>query len=204
MLIHTCDEIFFVLDEREGTTVCTNCGYVVDSQLYVNTFSYNNEVPETEKQEFNEILSRLNLTSDIVQQEKDIDNLSSLYSVINKTSAVTMNEFCLATGLAKKKVVKSNRNSICATNESILLDKYCKLLNICFKDYTVIKEKISSFSNKTGHSPLTIIGYYIYVCCKKKYKLSIQKVCNVIGISPISIQRFKKYEFSCGSSLSTR
>lgn len=201
---HTCDEIYYVSDEREGTIVCTNCGYVVDSQLYVNSFLNLEETNKIEKNDFTEILSRLNLTNNIVDQEKKIENIPSLYNVINKTSAVSMNEFCSATGLTKKKVVKSNRNNICATNESILLDKYCKLLNISFKDYTVIKEKISTLSNKTGHSPLTIIGYYIYVCCKKQYKLSIQKVCNVIGISPISIQRFKKYEFSCRSSLSTR
>lgn len=196
---HTCDEIYIVSDEREGIIVCTNCGYVVDSQLYVDSFSYKNDIDEIEKKDFNEILSRLNLTNTIVEKEKSIENLSSLYNVINKTSAVSMNEFCSATGLAKKKVVKSNRNNICTTNEAILLDKYCKLLNISFKDYTVIKEKISTLANKTGHSPLTIIGYYIYVCCKKTYKLSIQKVCSVIGISPISIQRFKKYEFSCRS-----
>lgn len=202
MTPHCCDEKYLVIDEHEGTTICTNCSHVVENELYI---CYNeSKVEETLKNPiYDEILARLNITNKILTQENPITKVGSLYAVINKTSAVSMNEFCSATGLPKRKVVLSNRNSFCSGNEIVLLDKYCKQIDISYKDYTLIKEHVVSKRN-TGHSPLTIIAYFIYTLCKQKYKLTIQKVCNIVGISPISIQRYKKYEFSRGSTLSKR
>ena len=204
MSVHDCDEKYIVIDEHEGITVCTNCSFIVENEL---SLPYKTNFVEDKinknNSDYEEVLSRLNITNNILQQEKELVKMSSLYSVINKNSAVTMNEFCTATGIPKRKVVLSNRNTFCAGNELVLLDKYCHQLGIMFKDYTLIKEQVASKTN-TGHSPLTIIAYFIYTLCKQKYKFSILKVCQVIGISPISIQRYKKYELSRGGSLSKR
>ena len=204
MSSHDCDEKYLVIDEHEGITVCTKCSFVVEKEFFLPHKTY---FVEEEKKHYNsdyeEILSRLNITNTLLQQEVEIPKMSSLYAVINKTSAVTMNEFCSVTGVPKRKVVLSNRHTFCSGNELVLLDKYCTQLGISYKDYTLIKEQVTSKTN-TGHSPLTIIAYCIYTLCKQTYKLSIQKVCQAVGISPISIQRYKKYELSRGSSLPKR
>lgn len=81
----------------------------------------------------------------------------------------------------------------------MLLEKYCKLLDLSFQDYTLIKEQIQN-KPLSGHPPLTVIGYYIFVHCKtNKIKQSMKNICSTLGISTISLQRYRKYELSCRS-----
>lgn len=198
MFEHTCSDMYQVIDEREGTIVCTNCGKVLDTQLYVD-YEKTKEPSQTSNFQTNdkayEILSRLNLTNNtLLLDEKGIE-VKDLYQEINKQSAVTLKEFCAATGLTKNVVVKTNRNCVCSVDIFKLLDKYCSLLEVPFTDYTVIKEKIQN-KPYSGHPPLTVIGYYIHTTCKKQRKITIKKICETLGISSISIQRFRKHEFS--------
>jgi transcription initiation factor TFIIIB Brf1 subunit/transcription initiation factor TFIIB len=203
-----CPHTYPMIDEHEGTTVCCDCGLVIEEQYYMQNYN-DNDTPvkhiddiylKTDRNDALELLNRLNLPSDILNQlPSDKQKIENLYDIINKTSVVTTKEFCAASGIDNKKLVKCNQNKIMHTNITLLLDKYCKLLNLSFRDYTLIKE---SMVNKphSGHPPLTIIGYYIFVYCKQnKIKLSMKAICSALAISTISIQRYRKYELSCRS-----
>jgi response regulator of citrate/malate metabolism len=72
-----------------------------------------------------------------------------------------------------------------------MLEKYCVMLKLDFKDYSVIKETIQR-SLKTGHNNLTIIGANIYLHCKERKKIPIKVIARTLNISCISIQRYLK------------
>lgn len=188
------------LDLHEGTNVCLECGLVLENQIFLdgNVENKNNCYVNTEKTIAKETLHRLNLPEQLSELHADQKNLANLYSIINNSCVVTVKEFCAVTGMEKKKFNKANRTKICQTNIALLLEKYCKLLDLTFKDYTVIKETIES-KPFSGHPPLTIVGYYIYSYCKsqKNLKISMKKICQILSISPISLQRFRKHELSC-------
>lgn len=208
-----CDHSYPVIDEHEGTTVCCDCGKVLDEHLYVHPILENNqEIKNTvtdeksnssTKNEAMEILNRLNLSSDILNQlSEEKQNVNNLYNIINKNSVVTTKEFCAASGMNNKKLVKLNQNKVIDTNINLLLEKYCTLLELSYRDYTLIKAELEK-RQASGHPPLTIIGFYIFQYCKKhSIKKFMKNICSVLGISVISIQRYQKFikdEFSRGS-----
>jgi transcription initiation factor TFIIIB Brf1 subunit/transcription initiation factor TFIIB len=216
-MIHDCEHLYPVIDEHEGTNVCCDCGLVLENKIYMSSTNNSNNSNEniepsveeilskSSRNDALEILNRLNLSTEILNQlapdEQKIDNL---YDVINKKAAVTSKEFCAATGMNNKKLVKLNQNKIMHTNIYLLLEKYCKLLDLTFKDYTLIKASLEQ-KPPSGHPPLTVIGYHIFSYCQKnKKKKSMKEVCSVLSISTVSLQRYRKYEFSCGSEISKR
>ncbi len=202
-----CEHKYPVIDEHEGTSICCDCGLVIETQYYIQNIT-NNDAPVKQNYDINtkdhsdalELLNRLNLPSDIINQlPPDKQKIENLYDEINKTSVVTTKEFCAAAGIENKRLVKCNQNKIMHTNITLLLDKYCKILNLSFRDYTLIKESMMKKPH-SGHPPLTVIGYYIFLHCKtKKIKLSMKTICSTLSISTISIQRYRKYELSCRS-----
>jgi transcription initiation factor TFIIIB Brf1 subunit/transcription initiation factor TFIIB len=207
--METCEHYYPLIDEHEGTSVCGDCGLVIESQIYENSKilqnssnieSIEHDSENVKKNEALEILHRLNLPTDILNNLPPTkQNVNNLYDVINKISVITAKEFCAASGINSKNLVKQNQNKVLSTDIALLLDKYCKILNLSYQDYTVIKEMIDRKKN-SGHPPLTIIGYYIFTHCKKrKIKLSMKTICTTLSISAISIQRYRKHELSCGS-----
>ena len=208
-----CEHKYPVIDEHEGTTVCCDCGLVIEKEHYISPLVWDepSAVPVRDILQKNgrndavELLSRLNLSEDVLNQlPHNQQNIDNLFDVINKTSVVTTKEFCAASGIRNKKLVKMNQNKVIDTNISLLLEKYCKMLNLNYRDYTVIKEQLEHRPS-SGHPPLTIIGYYISQYCRsKKIKKSMKQICSILAISVISIQRYRKYELSCRSQISTR
>jgi transcription initiation factor TFIIIB Brf1 subunit/transcription initiation factor TFIIB len=203
-----CLHPYPLIDEHEGTTVCCECGLVLEEVFY--EYSKIKQDPEvTTKKTFDnphlhndamEILSRLNMpdyfVNDLKNEEKKVGNL---YDVINRNSVITTKEFCAVSGIQNKKLVKLNQNKIIETNIELLLEKYCKLLDLTYKDYTLIKALLDK-KPPSGHPPLTIIGYYIFVYCKThKKKIFMKNICSVLNISAISIQRYRKHAISCGN-----
>lgn len=76
------------------------------------------------------------------------------------------------------------------------MKKYCKINNLDFKNYAVIKEDLKKYKI-LGHNPLTLVGSVIYMHCKKnKIKRSMKDIAQSLGISIVSIQRFIKNELS--------
>lgn len=202
----SCEHLYPTIDEHEGIIVCCDCGLVLENNYFVQPIpqiepsdtvvnSYNNI-----QNEALELLTRLNLPIDIINNvPSEKQNVEHLYDIINKTTVVTTKEFCAASGIQNKKLTKCNKNKVLYTNLTLLLEKYCKLLDLSFRDYTLIKENVLN-KPMSGHPPLTIIGYYIFIYCKSnKIKRSMKSICTTLGISTISIQRYRKYELSCRS-----
>jgi hypothetical protein len=145
-----------------------------------------------------EILNRLNISYDSLTDPKHT-TIENLYNKLNDTNIVTIKELVAASGVSSKKIVKNNKEKVCKMNINMLLEKYCKLMNLTYKNYTVIKEQLNDIPH-SGHPPLTIIGYHIYRFMKKEsIKVTVKKICKTLGISTVSIQRYKKYELSLRS-----
>jgi transcription initiation factor TFIIIB Brf1 subunit/transcription initiation factor TFIIB len=104
-----------------------------------------------------------------------------------------MKDISAITGLKNNSIYSmQEKDKVIILKPNEMLEKYCKYLNLDFKAYSVIKEKIST-SLQSGHNPLTIIGANIYVYCKeKKLNYSMKKIASTLNISCISIQRYIK------------
>jgi len=204
-MLTDCEHEYPVIDEHEGTSVCCDCGLVLEKEFYMssNIKIENDETPvekileKTPRNDALEVLNRLNLPSDILNhlthEKQKVDNL---FDAINKSAAITTKEFCAATGINNKKLVKLNQNKILNTNLDMLLEKYCKLLDLSYRDYTLIKALVDK-KPSSGHPPLTVIGYYMLLYCRThKLKKSMKDICSALSISTISIQRYRKYELS--------
>jgi len=191
----TCKHLNVVIDEHEGIYICTDCAHVI-SNYFIHDRIVNTEFQTSEKNnETLEILARLNLPDsfkDFIskQNESLVNNASNIYIKTNeKNSVVTLKEMSSITGIKPQKLAKNMTNVI---NKELLLEKYCTLLDLDFKSSTVIKENYLS-KEISGHNPLTVVASAIYIYSKKeKKKLSMKKISDVFGISPISIQRYLK------------
>lgn len=192
---NTCKHLNVVIDEHEGIYICTDCAHVI-SNYFIHDRIVNTEFQTSEKNnETLEILARLNLPDsfkDFIskQNESLVNNASNIYIKTNeKNSVVTLKEMSSITGIKPQKLAKNMTNVI---NKELLLEKYCTLLDLDFKSSTVIKENYLS-KEISGHNPLTVVASAIYIYSKKeKKKLSMKKISDVFGISPISIQRYLK------------
>lgn len=186
-----------IIDEHEGTYICLDCSFVISNYFCEEkNFNYlkENENYDNETLEF---LSRLNLPdglknhiSNMESTNKNISRATNVYLKSNKfDSVVTLKEISSVSGLNPKQIAK---NETIILNKKHLLEKYCKLLDIKFSDYTVIKGKLK-LCEISGHNPLTVVASLIYRHSKENnLKLSMRKISNVFGISPISIQRYLK------------
>lgn len=184
-----------ILDYHEGTTVCLDCSFVIENQLFLEP-NQNKKENTINNNDLKEVLARLNCSYTMLH-DTNIRKVSDLYSKIKDTKTVSLKEFCAASGLSSKEIVKNNKEIVNFQNIDSMLEKYCKLFSLSFKNYTLIKEQINNKPH-SGHPPLTVIGYYIYNFIKKelKKKITIKEICSTLGISVISIQRYKKYELS--------
>lgn len=186
-----------VIDEHEGTIVCPDCAHVLDIYLFHDAKTCETPINNQVEKDALEILQRLNLPEDILYHSKDINTIANLYNTINLQSVVTVKEFCAASGLTEKNIVKANKDKVCKTSMNSLVEKYCRNLDLNFQDCTLIKENIAN-RPYSGHPPLTILSYELYRYIKevKKNKITIKKICKELGISPISVQRYKKHVLS--------
>lgn len=191
-----CNHNNVITDYHEGTVICLECSFVIENQVFVYEQQTTETSTDISTRDYKEILNRLNCSYDILQNNQ-INDIPDLYNVINKTNSISLKEFCAATGYNTKEIVKKNKETVSCQDFDNLLEKYCKVFDLGYKNYTVIKEKIRQ-KPYSGHPPLTVIGYHIYVFVKTelKKKITIKDICSNLGISSISIQRYRKYELS--------
>jgi transcription initiation factor TFIIIB Brf1 subunit/transcription initiation factor TFIIB len=106
---------------------------------------------------------------------------------------ISLKEISAVSGLTNSEIYKhQNSNDAIILRPEEMLEKYCTILKLNFKEYSVIKENIKG-SLKTGHNNLTIIGANIYLYGKQNnLKLSIKLIAKTLNISCISIQRYIK------------
>ena len=202
-----CGHLNEIIDDREGTIICIDCGLVLSDNLYQeNTkFSlFNNE--DNDLNQIKEFLERLNLPlsfscqifenyKQIVKKRKNHKNLLSytIYQTLNEIGyPISIKDISAVTGVSENLIydMQNNAQSIILEPNS-QLEKYCKILGLDFKSYSVIKELLPQIS--TGHNPLTVIASNIYKYCKENnLKYSMKDIASTVGISPISIQRYLK------------
>ena len=131
----------------------------------------------------------------IVKKRKNHKNLLSytIYQTLNEIGyPISIKDISAVTGVSENLIydMQNNAQSIILEPNS-LLEKYCKILGLDFKSYSVIKELLPQIS--TGHNPLTVIASNIYKYCKENnLKYSMKDIASTVGISPISIQRYLK------------
>jgi transcription initiation factor TFIIIB Brf1 subunit/transcription initiation factor TFIIB len=192
---NSCKHVNQVTDYHEGTTICLDCSFVIEDQLFIENVCKPDETFD-ENSDLKEVLTRLNCSYSVLQ-DTNIHKVSDLYCKINERNSISLKEFCAASGLSSKEIVKKNKESVNMQDMDCMLEKYCKLHMLTYKNYTLIKEQINKKPH-SGHPPLTIIGYHIYNFIKQelKKKITVKEICNTLGISSISIQRYKKYELS--------
>ena len=185
-----------VTDYHEGTIVCLDCSHVIENQIFLDSCKIQVTQNNPKRDEMKEVLTRLNCSYDVLDDET-LTSIPELYNKINLRNTVSLKDFCAATGLPSKTVTRTNKDTVSVQNFSEMLEKFCKLFHIDFKNYTVIKENISQKPH-SGHPPLTVIGYHIYTYVKTvlKKKITIKDICETLGISSISIQRYRRHELS--------
>lgn len=196
-----CKHINQIVDVHEGSYICTDCARVISDYFYEESYQRQDKNLIPSQNETSEILSRLNLPDSfkdyieenqkpICNKTNSIVNATNIYLTTNtNNSVVTLKEISAITGINGKKIAKNKINII---DKHLLLEKYCTLLNLNYKTYTVIKEKLKTYQ-LSGHNPLTVVASAIYRHSKEnKLKLSMKKISDTFGISSISIQRYLK------------
>lgn len=216
-----CPHNLVITDVINGYIVCHNCGLVLSDNVYSEEYyKRNNNVDnfkfKNDKNDINEIISRLNLPdkyADLVLNEATkIDKIINQKNINDFLYQTLNNEECsvsikeIENVSEKKKIKKRKKKNAIDTNKNIVifkiegcLEKYCTLLGLNFKEYTVIKEKINNIE-VSGHNPLTVIGSVIYKYCKEnRKKISMKQISQILNINAISIQRYIKHELSHGT-----
>lgn len=212
--ISDCKHINQVVCEREGNIVCTDCCLVISDHVYLDKSDsfYTNQKHETQN-EILEILERLNISQTHAESVKknmlkfceegknnrknSSDVLAaSIYKTFNSDcNVLSIKDISAVSGVSKKKIAKIDKSIHILKSEHVL-EKYCNLNNLDYKNYTVIKGELYKYKI-LGHNPLTLVGSVIYMHCKKnKIKTSMKNISQTLGISSISIQRFIKNELS--------
>ena len=195
-----------VVDEREGTVVCVDCGLVL-SQYYVSQANTNFCGGNFMVEEIKEVLERLNfpqffsddIFNNIKLAKKENTKKKSLvpyfvYKTLNELGfPVSIKDISAVSGVSENDIynMQESEQSLILSPVS-LLEKYCKLLGLNdFKTYSLIKETLPT--TDTGHNPLTVIASTIYKYCKKTgLKYSMKQIASTVGISSVSIQRYIK------------
>jgi len=212
--IFDCKHVRRIDDMREGTEVCIDCGLVLNDKIFVHhEINFNQDTENSNvKSEIIEMLERLNLpkayleniektAASMINDDKVRKNIttvlaSSMYKTINKDNVpISIKDVSAVSGISEKKILDLDKSIHILDSENVL-EKYCKLNNLNYKNYTVIKENLKKYK-VLGHNPLTLVGAVIYMHCKKnKIKTSMKSISLTLGISTISIQRFIKNELS--------
>ena len=202
-----CTHFNSVIDEKEGSVICTDCGLVIEDKLFKFYEPCQKEKKSFLEEEVNEILSKLGLpdvfTKTILRNlENEEENRRKkkgfleyvIYKTLNDNSVpISIKELSGISGISDIDIYnmqEDNKSVILKPCE--LLEKYCSYLGLNYKTYSLIKKELPS-QNISGHNPLTITAATIYQYCKKNnIKLSMKKIANTVRISCVSIQRYLK------------
>jgi transcription initiation factor TFIIIB Brf1 subunit/transcription initiation factor TFIIB len=204
-----CEHFNSVIDEREGSVICTECGLVLEEKLfkfYGHNFSFK-EKDLSLKEDVKEILSKLELPD--VFSKMIIENFENsnsekkrkknyLYYVVYKTLnennvPISIKDISSISGVSDSTIYDmQEKNKTVIIQPSDLLEKYCGYLGFNYKTYSLIKKELP-IENISGHNPLTIVAATIYKYCKKNnIKISMKKIATIVKISCVSIQRYIK------------
>lgn len=211
---YLCSHTNEVIDDIRGDIICTDCGLVLCDKL-LKSYSpkqYQNDMSKSEKieeSEVNEMLEKLNLPNCFTQvilknynqkkvekKRKERKKLLSyaIYDTLStEGSPITIKEISGVSGFKDSEIYRMQNDVVIMLEPSLLLEKYCKILNLDYKTYSVIKTGLPA-SSLTGHNPLTIIASTIYEYLKKYTKnyISMKEIAKTVNTSCISITRYLK------------
>jgi len=191
--------------------VCSQCGLVLDIIFLEETSKKKTDytvINNNIQNQIYDILDKVHISKSFIQpiynhyqfnyKKNSLNNvIFSVYKVLNDDYQfnISLQDLCNVTGAKKDSVY-----SVQKVNENIFLDicemaeKYCSMLQLDFKNKSLIKEHLKSVAI-SGHQPMTIIAGCLYMHCKaNKIKTSIKKISEVTLVSPISIQRYLKHK----------
>jgi len=205
---YSCQHINEIIDEREGTIICYDCGLVLSNYFFTQPQPQHSFfTPSSILEEIKELLERLNLPQifahDIYENLMKLSPKTNsktkklipyfVYKTLNEIGCpVSIKDISSVSGISENDLYDMQQSETLVLNPHALLEKYCKLLGLSdFKIYSVIKEKMPIID--TGHNPLTIIASLIYKYCKENnLKYSMKEIASTVGISSVSIQRYIK------------
>lgn len=206
---HNCQHMNEIVDEREGTIICSDCGLVISNFYLSQPQPQHINIPgfSSVQEEISELLERLNLpqcfSEDIynnLQNSKKVNSRKKglipyfVYKTLSEIGfPVSIKDISAVSGISENNIYSMQESEkTLILNPYSLLEKYCKKLGINdFKTYSLIKENLPTID--TGHNPLTIIASTIYKYCKENgLKYSMKQIASSIGISSVSIQRYIK------------
>jgi transcription initiation factor TFIIIB Brf1 subunit/transcription initiation factor TFIIB len=203
---HTCEHLNEVVDEREGTVICVDCGLVL-SQYFIPQTNTNFCGGTFLVEEIKEVLERLHFpqsfSEDIFKNIKIAKKENTkkkclvpyfVYKTLNELGfPVSIKDISAVSGVSENDIysMQESEQSL-VLSPFALLEKYCIILGLSdYKTYSVIKETLPTVD--TGHNPLTVIASTIYKYCKANgLKYSMKQIASTIGISSVSIQRYIK------------
>jgi transcription initiation factor TFIIIB Brf1 subunit/transcription initiation factor TFIIB len=206
-----CSHFNSVIDEKEGSIICTDCGLVLEEKLFKfyggNLSSGEMETSSCLKEDVKEILSKLGLPdvfskmivqsfkNDMSEKKKKKDYLAYVvYKTLNENNIpISIKEISSVSGLSDNSIYDmQEKNKSVVLQPSDLLEKYCSYLGLDYKTYSLIKNELP-IQNISGHNPLTVVAATIYKYCKKNnIKISMKKIATTVKISCVSIQRYLK------------
>lgn len=216
MSANDCQHEHEITDTRTGDVICSSCGLVLDL-YYVNGFESNenfyDKVLTVHKftsiyDYLCEMLERLNISKCYMTQISDLytkrykfystENRYILlayccYQILNENNvAVSIKNISAVTGFSIEKISQMQETTCLNFDVESALEKYCNMLNLSFHDFSLIKENFLILQ-LSGHNPLTLISAAIYrYCLKTGVQKSLKDICEVTGISKISVQRYMR------------
>jgi len=213
---HLCSHLNEIVDDVRGEIVCMDCGLVLCEKLFKHFSQINkyvckeNEKEKEKENDVNEILEKLNLpncfTNSILDNYKTNRNAKkkeftsfAIYNTLNKEGfPVSIKEISAVSGYTDSEIYNMQENETIMLDPHSILEKYCNILGIDYKTYSVIKTGLPT-TFESGHTPQTIVASTIYCYFKryfpKKYPMKI--IAKTVHTSCISIQRYlKKNELS--------
>jgi transcription initiation factor TFIIIB Brf1 subunit/transcription initiation factor TFIIB len=201
---HSCSIIYEIIDSRSGDYICTNCGLVLDKVYEFNTPEKNYNKPDAFKDYVLEILEKLNLPKYIYsyvqlnmknQTNKEKLIINELYRVLSKLEIpFSRKDLEAVSGVKSKQIYASapkNEDNMVVIDVKLVLERYCKKLELTYEDYSLIKNSIPE--KNYGFNPTTIASAYIYMYCRKNKKsIKLKDITEVTGVTCMSVHRFMR------------
>lgn len=205
-----CDNPTPIIDQHEGSEVCSSCGLVLNFVICHENINYKDELFNNNSI-FIEYLHRLNAPSTLyVECENFLSNLTiknerealTLYVILlHQKIPRTLKEICSVTGsntnILWKSLAEYQKTSgdVSIIHPIDLTERACSILGLSFQNSNQIKKKVlSTYNNFPNHHPSSIVGMNIYTHCKEnKVKLSMKEIAEHLSISVISIRRLLKH-----------
>ena len=217
-----CSHINQIDDMSSGDYICTDCGVVLDKIFISTVRDVNKErnskILSGNDEFLAEMLEKLHLSSYIANHvyseilnsqgfQPNYSNLAlarGLYQTLAKLGfAISAKDVCAVSGFPSKKILNVSANetktpsSLNSISEIVclkiddILERLCGKLGIGYKEYTVIKKSVGV--RYSGFNPTTVASSYIYLYCRKNLKkIKLKAICEVSGISCMSVHRFIK------------